>query len=47
MMGRNITVAQNMIASVRWLEVASHTVRLLAGEVEEGMMNGNSEKPAR
>ena len=35
-----------MICRVRWLETASHTVRLLCGLLLEGMMNGNSEKPA-
>ena len=43
--GRKITTAQNMICSVRWLDTASQTVRLLAGSLDDGMMNGNSAKP--
>jgi hypothetical protein len=45
-MGRKNMVTQNMIFRVMWLEVASHTVRLLDGLELEGMMNGNMEKPA-
>ena len=29
-----------------WLDVESHTVRLLRGSSDDGMMNGNIEKPA-
>lgn len=45
-MGRNIIVTQHMIDNVKWLDVASHTVRLLAGLELDGMMNGNIDKPA-
>src|SRR3546814_16148625 len=41
-----INVAQNMMARLRWLETLSQTVRLAAGIVDEGMMNGNIETPA-
>src|SRR5258706_5549667 len=44
--GMHTTIAINMIISVRWLETASHAVRLLAGCDEEGIRNGNIEKPA-
>jgi hypothetical protein len=35
-----------MICSVRWLDTASHAVRLLAGWLTDGMMNGNIDRPA-
>ncbi len=38
--------AISMICSVIWLEVESHTVRLLRPSSDDGMMNGNIEKPA-
>ena len=46
MIGRNTITANSMICSVMRLEVESHTVRLLRPSSEEGMMNGNIEKPA-
>lgn len=44
--GRKIMVATSMMPSVLWLDAASHNVRLLFASVEEGMTNGNMEKPA-
>src|SRR5512142_728516 len=41
-----MTTTQNMIASVPWLDTASHTVRLDRGSLDEGMTNGNIAKPA-
>ena len=46
MIGMKMTVAQNMMPSVRWLETASHTVRLAPGTVEEGITKGNIDTPA-
>src|SRR5512142_3018669 len=37
---------QNMMASVRWLDTASHTVRLERGSIDEGITNGNIANPA-
>ena len=37
MMGTKITAAQNITVSVRWLEAASHNVRLLFGFVFGGI----------
>jgi hypothetical protein len=42
--GRHTTIAINMIISVRWLETASHAVRLLAGCDEDGIKNGNMKR---
>src|SRR5690349_18638261 len=44
--GSMITTTQNMSSRVRWLDTASHTVRLEAACVDDGMMNGNIAKPA-
>ena len=41
-----ITTTQNMICSVRCEDTASQAVRLTRGSSEEGMTNGNIEKPA-
>ena len=46
MIGMKMSVAQNMMPSVRWLETASHTVRLAPGTVEEGITKGNIDTPA-
>ena len=46
MSGMKISVAQNMMASVRWLDTLSHTVRLACGMLDDGMTNGNMEAPA-
>ena len=41
-----ITTAQNITVSVRWLEEASHTVRLDLTSSVDGMTKGNIETPA-
>ena len=41
-----MSVAQNMMDSERRLDTLSHTVKLAAGMLDEGMMNGNIEAPA-
>ena len=41
-----MSVAQNMMPSVRWLETLSHTVKLACHCVLDGMMNGNKLTPA-
>jgi hypothetical protein len=46
MTGTKISAAQNMIASVNWLETPSQTVRLAFGTLEEGITKGNIEAPA-
>ncbi len=45
-MGRKITTAANMIASVSRLEDASHTVKLSLGSLDDGIRKGNSATPA-
>ena len=42
-----ITVTTSMMNRVKWLEDASHTVRLDLGSSEEGRMKGNIETPTR
>src|SRR5262252_1159615 len=44
--GMNTAVASSIRPSVRRLEDASHTVRLLSGSRLDGIRNGNSAKPA-
>src|SRR3954462_11609353 len=44
--GTKKTVTQNMICNVLRLDTASHAVRLLSGTDDDGMMNGNMERPA-
>lgn len=46
MIGTKMSATQNMIFNVSSLDVASHSVRLLLMSVEEGITNGNIEKPA-
>ena len=46
MSGTKIGTAQNITWSVLWLDTASQTVRLCAGSLDDGMMNGNSANPA-
>ena len=46
MMGMKMSVAQNMIPNVRWLDTLSQTVRLACGNELEGMTNGNMDAPA-
>ncbi len=38
-------VATSMMNSVRWLDDASHTVRLACGWIDDGKMNGNIDAP--
>src|SRR2546427_1728676 len=45
MIGRNTAVASSMIHRVRWLDEASHTVRLEVGWLEDGSRNGKMAKP--
>ena len=44
-MGKNITVAINMMKSVVSLEELSHTVRLCDGFIEDGKIKGNMLTP--
>ena len=46
MIGKKTMTATSMISSVSRLDVESQTVRLLFASEEDGMMNGNIEKPA-
>ena len=41
-----MTTTQNMSCSVSLLDTASHAVKLLTGFVDDGITNGNIEKPA-
>ena len=41
-----ISVAQNMIDRVRWLDTLSHTVRLELKSLDDGMTKGNIDAPA-
>ena len=41
-----ISVAQNMIDRVRWLETLSQTVRLEFRSLDDGMTKGNIDAPA-
>jgi len=41
-----MSVAQNMMLSVRWLDTLSQIVRLAFGMLDDGIKNGNIDAPA-